>query len=186
MKTGNWIMQAIMQAMSRISPHILIDRAVGAARVCFVSRFIGATRLVQPAKSWLRVLPGGSFAAFSIPLTFPVWSTADGSWRTIALHIATDHAGTIAALFVASVLTITRPRQRAPWLARVTTVQARPWSPGAEPDRGAASQNGRRALSLTSFMTKKVRICRTPGSAISFCPCSLLKSSMSRTRIFSR
>jgi hypothetical protein len=48
------------------------------------------------------------------------------------------------------------------------------------------NQKGRRAFSFTSFMTKKVRVCLTPGRAISFCPCSLLKSAMSRTRIFSR
>lgn len=47
-------------------------------------------------------------------------------------------------------------------------------------------QKGRRAFSFTSFMTKKVRVCLTPGRAISFCPCSLLKSAISRTRIFSR
>ena len=52
--------------------------------------------------------------------------------------------------------------------------------------RAVIVQNGNRALSLTSFMTKKVRVCRTPGSAISFWPCNLLKSAMSRTRIFRR
>lgn len=45
-------------------------------------------------------------------------------------------------------------------------------------------QKGSGALSVTSFMTKNVRVWRTPGSAISFSPCSLLKSAMSRVRIF--
>ncbi|QFT68148.1 hypothetical protein FIU93_15270 [Labrenzia sp. THAF35] len=45
-------------------------------------------------------------------------------------------------------------------------------------------QKGSGALSVTSFMTKNVRVCRTPGNAISFSPCSLLKSAMSRVRIF--
>ncbi len=56
----------------------------------------------------------------------------------------------------------------------------------ATPHLSLIVQNGNRALSLTSFMTKKVRVCRTPGSAISFSPCNLLKSAMSRTRIFRR
>ncbi len=50
----------------------------------------------------------------------------------------------------------------------------------------ACDQNGKRAFSFTCFITKKVRVCLTPGRAMSFSPCSLLKSAMSRTRIFKR
>ncbi len=43
---------------------------------------------------------------------------------------------------------------------------------------------GRGALSTTSFITKKVRVWRTPGSAISCSPWMRLKSAMSPTLIF--
>jgi FAD binding domain-containing protein len=47
-----------------------------------------------------------------------------------------------------------------------------------------SAQNSSGALSTTSFITKKVRVWRTPGSAMSCSPWMRLKSSMSPTRIF--
>ena len=47
-----------------------------------------------------------------------------------------------------------------------------------------APQKSSGALSTTSFMTKKVRVWRTPGSAINWSPWMRLKSSTSPARIF--
>jgi hypothetical protein len=52
------------------------------------------------------------------------------------------------------------------------------------PLRRKGDQKSSGALSTTSFITKNVRVCRTPGSAISWSPWMRLKSAMSPTRIF--
>ena len=48
----------------------------------------------------------------------------------------------------------------------------------------SADQNSSGALSTTSFITKNVRVCRTPGSAINWSPWMRLKSAMSSALIF--
>ena len=55
-----------------------------------------------------------------------------------------------------------------------------------DPSLSQKTQNGSRPDSFTCFITKNERVCRIPGSPISFSPWSLLKSAMSRTRIFNR
>ena len=45
-------------------------------------------------------------------------------------------------------------------------------------------QKGNGALSMRSFVTKKVRVLRTPGGAFSFSPCNFLMSNLSFPLIF--
>lgn len=140
----------------------------------------------------LRSRPYGLLTAVPLPAACPVAGTAGDPLRAIALHMAADHAGMIAALIVVWILAWSNGREFC--LASATPMESRHaphpvcLSGLSRPHRRCPSraQNGKRAFSLTSFMTKNVRVCLTPGRAISFCPWSLLKSSMSRTRIFSR
>lgn len=142
----------------------------------------------------LRSRPYGPLTAFPLPAAYPVAGMAGDPLRVIALHMTADHAGMIAALIVAWVLAWSQVQPgRELCLASATPMDLRRAHPArlrdfARPRRRCPSpaQNGKRAFSLTSFITKNVRVCLTPGRAISFCPWSLLKSSMSRTRILSK
>ncbi|HKU16023.1 MAG TPA: hypothetical protein VJQ52_16630, partial [Steroidobacteraceae bacterium] len=51
-------------------------------------------------------------------------------------------------------------------------------------DPAGEAQNSSGASSMTSFSTKNVRICRTPGRATRVLLCNRLKSCRSRTRTF--
>lgn len=63
---------------------------------------LGAIETVRYAS--LRARPYGSFTAFPLPAAYPVASAAGDPLHIVALHMAADHAGTIAALILAWLL----------------------------------------------------------------------------------
>lgn len=75
----------------------------------------GAGPLIKVVReASLRVRACGGLTALPLPAGYPVGGVAGDQLRVTALHLATDHAGLIALLIVASVLTWSRTRRGRP------------------------------------------------------------------------
>jgi transmembrane protein len=90
----------------------------------FVVQLVGSALIILNRGAWLGSGALGSFTALPILLVHRFWAIADEPFRTIAMHVSTEHLGMIGGLLCVAVLAVRQELpERAPYKQ---TVYGRP------------------------------------------------------------
>lgn len=94
-----------------------LEPAVAFNIATIVVQLAGSALIILNRGAWLGAGALASFTALTILLVHRFWAIADEPFRTIALHVSTEHLGLIGGLLCAAVLAV---RQEQPDRARHT------------------------------------------------------------------